>query len=308
MNRRTGGQRAAIFAAVGAAGFGLQVAVLWLLITSLRVPVAPATALSVSAALLHNFAWHVRFTWRDRRGEAALPDRFVRFVGGNGLVSLIGTTAVTTLLASAGLPAVAANAIAVVLSGVANFVLADRLVFAAIVALVVYAPAGAADAAEPQPDTLAGWSEYVTRTEARISRDLQHPGGDRMLQDGGPDWRRRALACEVLLVERQTRSGGRPIDVPGGMIHHWAGAVFVPGVSLDAMLSELQRPSSRRWLPADVLTALACTLRVSGVFLVGALLVMIITTRAPRRTALTRIGSAGSSRLAWLYSFSACRY
>lgn len=40
-----------------------------------------------------------------------------------------------------------------------------------------------------------------------------------------------------------------------------------------------ERARSDRWLAAAGLTALACTLRVSGLFLIGALLVMIITTR-----------------------------
>ncbi|NYE72073.1 hypothetical protein [Microlunatus parietis] len=52
------------------------------------------------------------------------------------------------------------------------------------------------------------------------------------------------------------------------------------------------RARSDRWLAAACLTALACTLRVSGLFLIGALFVMIITTRKIgwsarlRRTAL----------------------
>jgi hypothetical protein len=46
-----------------------------------------------------------------------------------------------------------------------------------------------------------------------------------------------------------------------------------------------ERARADRWLAAALLTALACTVRVSGLFLVGALLVMIMTgmDRAPRR-------------------------
>lgn len=40
-----------------------------------------------------------------------------------------------------------------------------------------------------------------------------------------------------------------------------------------------ERARADRWLAAALLTALACTVRVSGLFLVGALVVMIITTR-----------------------------
>jgi hypothetical protein len=42
-----------------------------------------------------------------------------------------------------------------------------------------------------------------------------------------------------------------------------------------------ERARSDRWLAAAALTAVACTLRVSGLFLIGALLVMIITDKQP---------------------------
>ena len=49
-----------------------------------------------------------------------------------------------------------------------------------------------------------------------------------------------------------------------------------------------ERARSDRWLAAAVLTAVACTLRVSGLFLIGALLVMIITDRNPAAVKLRR--------------------
>ena len=58
-----------------------------------------------------------------------------------------------------------------------------------------------------------------------------------------------------------------------------------------------ERARADRWLAVTVLTALACTIRVSGLFLVGALLVMIITSWSPaaaklRRAALMLIPAA----------------
>jgi hypothetical protein len=49
-----------------------------------------------------------------------------------------------------------------------------------------------------------------------------------------------------------------------------------------------ERARADRWWAATVLTAVACTLRVSGLFLVGALLVMILTSRADWLTKITR--------------------
>lgn len=51
-----------------------------------------------------------------------------------------------------------------------------------------------------------------------------------------------------------------------------------------------ERARSDRWLAASLLTALACTVRVSGLFLIGALFVMIMTTRGiDGRTRLERL-------------------
>ncbi len=49
-----------------------------------------------------------------------------------------------------------------------------------------------------------------------------------------------------------------------------------------------ERARSDRWLAAAALTAAACTLRVSGLFLIGALLVMIITDKKPAAVKLRR--------------------
>jgi hypothetical protein len=37
-----------------------------------------------------------------------------------------------------------------------------------------------------------------------------------------------------------TTAGGRPIDVPGGLVHHWVGLAFLPGVPLDRTVALLQ--------------------------------------------------------------------
>ncbi len=49
-----------------------------------------------------------------------------------------------------------------------------------------------------------------------------------------------------------------------------------------------ERARADRWLAAALLTSLACTVRVSGLFLIGALLVMIITSAQPARAKLRR--------------------
>jgi Mannosyltransferase (PIG-V) len=49
-----------------------------------------------------------------------------------------------------------------------------------------------------------------------------------------------------------------------------------------------ERARADRWLAAALLTAIACTVRVSGLFLIGALLVMIMTSSTPAAIKLRR--------------------
>ena len=119
------------FNIVGALGIGVQLAALASLVGPAGVPYLPATVIAVSAALLHNFVWHLRWTWRARSGTRGRVGRmFGRFVLANGAVSLGGNVVVMTLATGlAGLPAVPANVVAIAVSGIVNYWLADRLVF-----------------------------------------------------------------------------------------------------------------------------------------------------------------------------------
>jgi putative flippase GtrA len=123
--------RFARFNIVGALGIGVQLAVVALLSAWTNVGPTAASAVAVAVALLHNFAWHVGWTWRDRhlRGRTAAL-AFARFAGVNGVLSLAGTAAmIPALTGPAHLSPVAANVVTIAICGVLNFVLADRLGF-----------------------------------------------------------------------------------------------------------------------------------------------------------------------------------
>ena len=248
------GSRPVAFAVVGALGFVCQLGVLYLLVEA-GLAVSVSTALAVGTAVAHNFLWHRRWTWRDRRASAAAPHaQFLRFVGLNGLVSLVGNVALTAGLAAAGLPVLVASVVAVVACSLANFVLADRLVFAAATGLLL--TAGVAQAAVLEPRTIAGWQDYVVATERRIAQEVSRRSV------GAPDateWQRLRAGSPVLFQRQTRRADGTAIEVTGGAVHHWVGRVFLPGVELADLLAELQAPTSRRWLPAEVRS-----LRVTG--------------------------------------------
>jgi putative flippase GtrA len=226
------------FNAVGAAGVGVQLGVLAVLVRVAHLPVLAATALAVEAAVLHNFAWHQRWTWKDRPVHSMrdAAGRLARFHVLNGLVSLAGNLLLVALLTRAfGADPVAASACAIVVCALLNFMASERLVFrsagavAILVTLCAPAPAHAALADDgPTAATVAGWTQYTATVEQRF---LAAPGS------GGSfftrDWRPRVSGGRVATGQVDTP------QVPDGRIHHWTGAVFIPGVTLDAVLARL---------------------------------------------------------------------
>ncbi|MBS1815051.1 MAG: GtrA family protein [Acidobacteria bacterium] len=89
-----------------------------------------ASGVAVEAAVLHNFVWHLRYTWRDRRDGSGRLGQLVRFHLSNGMTSMVGNLGLMRLLVGeAHLPVVPANAIAVVCCSVVNFWLGHRWVF-----------------------------------------------------------------------------------------------------------------------------------------------------------------------------------
>jgi putative flippase GtrA len=119
------------FNGVGIAGFALQLGLLALLVR-LGVHYLAATAVAVELTVLHNFAWHERWTWKDRPARAGRRlARLWRFHAANGLVSLVGNVLLMRLFVGLlGWPPIPANLLAVLLCALVNFTASDRFVFA----------------------------------------------------------------------------------------------------------------------------------------------------------------------------------
>ncbi len=121
------------FNAVGGIGIAVQLVALALLVSVLRINYLVATAIAVEAAVLHNFVWHERFTWADRRsiGVTQAIGRLLRFNLTNGLISIVGNLLLMRLLAGQlHVPYLIANVLTIACCALLNFVAADRLVFA----------------------------------------------------------------------------------------------------------------------------------------------------------------------------------
>lgn len=122
--------RWAKFNAVGVVGMGVQLGALALLNHWWRGHYLVASAVAIEITLLHNFAWHVRYTWRDRPAQGSRIGQMIRFQMSNGVVSMIGNLVLMRVLVEgARLPVLTANAVAIVCCSMANYCLGDRWAF-----------------------------------------------------------------------------------------------------------------------------------------------------------------------------------
>ncbi len=119
------------FNLVGAMGMMVQLAALALFNRCLAGRYLYASAAAIELTLLHNFVWHLHYTWRDRRESSALLSQLIRFHLSNGLVSMLGNLALMRILVDgARLPVLAANCIAILCCSMVNFCLGETWAFA----------------------------------------------------------------------------------------------------------------------------------------------------------------------------------
>ena len=120
------------FNAVGLVGIGVQLLVLTILKTGLSLNYLAATVIAVESAVLHNFAWHERWTWAEstRLNATGVVGRLVRFHLANGLISIAGNLVLMWLFVSRfHLHYFLANIMAIATCSILNFLASDRLVF-----------------------------------------------------------------------------------------------------------------------------------------------------------------------------------
>lgn len=125
-------QRWVKFHMVGLAGMCVHLGTLSLFNKGFGMEPGVATALAVEMAVLHNFAWHERFTWKDRCSVhwTEVAGRLLRFNLTTGMISLLGTTAIVKYLVSAHqFHVFLANIVAIPCCSMLNFLASDLLVF-----------------------------------------------------------------------------------------------------------------------------------------------------------------------------------
>jgi len=205
-------KRWCVFNAVGILGIGIQLATLAVLHGWAGLHYLPATALAVESAVLHNFAWHERWTWADRPSRTLRESlaRLIRFNLTNGAISIGSNLLLMILLVDQiGIPYLPANLLAITLCSIVNFLASDRYVFRTncgtanaqehawiengpkkvkpvrnrsiqqrLVLLIFYAASclvclhTPARAAELKNETIAAWETYVRLSQDRIAGEL----------------------------------------------------------------------------------------------------------------------------------------
>ena len=256
------GRRWLAFNGVGVLGVGVQLGLLTFLVHGLSLHYLVATAIAVEITVLHNFIWHQQWTWRDRPSPsaAAVARRLARFHLLNGTVSLFGNLAIMTVLCGTlRIDPVAANVVAIGVCSMLNFVASEVLVFktssVAITGMLVLVGSLASSAAraaemtttELSAATIAAWQQYHRQVDDRYGRAAaSEPFFVHDAFKLAPGWRAQVMNGQVSMIRIASFAPGAPEpSVPDGRIHHWAGAVFIPAVTLDHVLKYLNQRAGR---------------------------------------------------------------
>ena len=259
------------FSIAGATGFAVQIAVLGVLTNWAGVNYLAATAIAVEAAILVNFLWHERYTWKDRPAMTT-RERWLRlgkFNAMTSLTSIVGSVLVTAVLVeSFTLSPLDANVVAVVVLAVVNFIGANTLVFRAgavgVVMLVASNAsfAGSHDSYEAtlQAKTARDFAKYVQTVETRRANEIRNNEPFLDIERQPKDQLARSMAAlkrgEVIVTRGAAdASSSNEVAIDGGLVNHWRGVVFVPKVKLDALLKVLQEPQSDKHKQEDVLSS-----------------------------------------------------
>ncbi len=94
----------------------------------------------------------------------------------------------------------------------------------------------AAPAAELKQETIDAFNHYIRAAEARLAERVRGPKNFLWLDDSAG---RRAHARNGDVVI-EPAADGPMTEIPGGLIHDWIGAVFIPGVTLSRTLNLIQ--------------------------------------------------------------------
>ena len=86
--------------------------------------------------------------------------------------------------------------------------------------------AGPVRAASLRSDTIAAWDRYTESVIAQM-HERERPGGHYLWAAEDKERMARVRSGEIVIAPA---AGPNPRKVPGGLIHHWMGAAFLPWI------------------------------------------------------------------------------
>ena len=119
-----------------------------------------------------------------------------------------------------------------------------RPAIALLVCVALLAQPAAASPIELKKETLEAFARYARIREAQIDEELRRENPFLWI-DTLPEARRQDAYAhlkrgEVYIERRKLLNAGKEIECPDGMIHHWMGTVFIPGVTLERTIAFVQ--------------------------------------------------------------------
>ena len=91
-------------------------------------------------------------------------------------------------------------------------------------------------AGDLKPQTVTAWDQYIASVRAQMEARLHAPACF-LWADEQSDRMKHLKAGEVLVASAEEQN---PRRIPGGLIHHWIGAAFIPGVTLKEVFKTVQ--------------------------------------------------------------------
>lgn len=100
-----------------------------------------------------------------------------------------------------------------------------------------------AHANDLKPETVAAFNRYVAAREAQMENDSK--AGQFLIVDRLPDLPRQNAYDQLrrgqpYIEELYSEENHHPITIPNGLIHHWAGVIFIPKGTLAETVAVLQ--------------------------------------------------------------------
>jgi hypothetical protein len=114
-----------------------------------------------------------------------------------------------------------------------------------LIACLTFALATPVLAADLKSETVNAFNQYASLTEARIQKQVSDPKVF-LYVNSLPETRRGQTLASLkqggLYMTAMTTltAAGNTIAIPDGLVHHWLGAVFIPGASMADVLTVVQ--------------------------------------------------------------------